>query len=357
MAFYVQRFWLSLFLIVSIRSILCSALSAQTAPESAVAPSEYLARLERGQVSEDACALINRNGQYRFERRFPNKTDVFLGALPPEQLHNFEEMLNQESLVRLSPRDIPNRLITDSLDLFLLDVFRPEGLQHLSFRDASSRKPFRNSVGQILAWFDQFRKLPHTQIAEANASRCMPAVPDLQSSGAQLKLEAPPGIAYLLTWSKDHFAARLAERSCIIVYADGHYRMEKSSQHFLESMTTHAFEAALDSAQIADLQKILDSPELANLRHNLDQTRPASEVEVTRLVIPRATTIQRLSFGSYFNVLGNSRKVGGISNLQYGVDQDRNLIRPLQQWLEKTIESNKLPGPTDTQATNCVPSH
>ncbi len=355
MASYVQRFWRSLFLIVSIPSILCSAFSAQTAPESAVAPSEFLARIERGQQSEDVCALINRNGEYRFERRFPNKTDVFMGALSPEQLHNFEEMLNQQSLVRLSPRDIPNRLITDSLDLFLLDVFRAEGLQHLSFRDASSRKPFRDSLSQIVAWFGQLGKLPHTQIAEANASRCMPAVPDLQSGGAQLKLEAPPGKAYLLTWSKDHFAARLAERSCIIVYADGRYRMEKSSQRFLGSMTTNAFEATLSSAQITDLQKILDSTELANLRHNLDQTRPASEVEVTRLVIPRATTIQRLSFGSYFNVLGNSRKVGGISNLQYGVDQDRNLIRPLQQWLEKTIESNKLPGFADSRATNCLP--
>ncbi len=113
----------------------------------------------------------------------------------------------------------------------------------------------------------------------------MPAVPDLQSGGVQLSLEAPPGTASLLTWSKDHFAARLAERSCIIVYADGRYRMEKSSQRFLESMTTHAFEGTLSSAQITDLHKILDSPELANLRHNLDQTRPASEVEVTRLVI------------------------------------------------------------------------
>lgn len=141
------------------------------------------------------------------------------------------------------------------------------------------------------------------------------------------------------------------------MYADGRYRMEKSNQRLRESMTTRAFEATLSSAQITDLQKILDSPELANLRHELGQARPASEVEITRLVIPRATTIQRLGFGNYFNVFGNSRQVGGLSNLQYGVDQDRNLIRPLQQWLERTIEGNKLPALTDTRATNCVPSH
>ena len=41
------------------------------------------------------------------ERRFPNKTDVFLGALSPEQLRGFEEMLNQESLIRLSPETFP----------------------------------------------------------------------------------------------------------------------------------------------------------------------------------------------------------------------------------------------------------
>jgi hypothetical protein len=280
---------------------------------------------------------------------------TFSLALSLEQLHSFEAMLNQESLVRLSPGDIPNPLITDSLDLFLLDVFRAEGLQHLSFKDASSRKPFRSSLDQIVSWFDQLRKLPHSQIAESNASRCMPAVPDLQNGGSQLKLVAPPGTAYLLTWSKSHFGARGGERSCIIVYADGRYRMERSNQRFQESMKTHAFEATLSSAQIADLQKILDSAELANLRHISGQALPASEVEITRLVIPRATAIQRLSFGNYFNVVGNRRQVGGLSNLQYGVDRDQNLIRPLQQWLEKTIESDKLPV-TDAQATNCVPS-
>jgi len=131
--------------------------------------------------------------------------------------------------------------------------------------------------------------------------------------------------------------------------------MEKSNQHYPGSPTTRAFEAKLSSAQVVDLQSILRSPELANLHHDFDQTRPASEIEITSLVIPRATTIQRLSFGSYFNVLGNSRQVGGISNLQYRVDQDRNLIRPLDQWLEKTIQNNNS-ALTDTQATNCAPS-
>lgn len=109
MGSYVRRFWLLLCLVASIPSILYSGLSAQTAPEAPLARSEYLARLERGQLSEDACALINRNGQYRFERRFRSKTDVFLGALSPEQLRSFEEMLNQESLVRLPLETFPIR--------------------------------------------------------------------------------------------------------------------------------------------------------------------------------------------------------------------------------------------------------
>src|SRR2546430_944553 len=110
MSFYVQRFWRSLCLAASIPSILYGALSAQTTPEAALTRSEYLARLERAYLGEDedSCALINRIGQYRFERRFPHKTDVFLGALSLEQLHSFEEMLKQESLARLSARDIPN---------------------------------------------------------------------------------------------------------------------------------------------------------------------------------------------------------------------------------------------------------
>lgn len=361
MTFYGQRFWLSVFLVASIPSILHSALSAQTAPQAALARSEYLARLERGQLSEDTCALINRNGQYRFERGFQNKTDVFLGVLSPEQLHSFEEMLNKESLVRLSPRDIPNPLITDSSDLFLLDVFRADGLQHLSFKDPSSRKPFRDSLSQIVSWFDQLRKLPHTQIAEANASRCMPVVPNLQSGGSQLNLVAPRDPSYLLIWSKDRsvfgvgtdFLAGRSERSCIIVYADGRYRMEKSNQDKRESMTTRAFESTISSAQIADLQKVLGSSELASLQRSLDHAPPAAEAEITRLVIPRTTTVQRLSFGSYFNLLGNSRQVRG----QNWVDPDQKLIGPLQQWLEKNIESSKPPPRTDAQATNCVPSH
>ena len=355
MDFLRRWFCLSLYLSTLIFSILCGGLSAQAATEVSSPASEFLARIEHGQQSEDACALVSRNGKYRFERRFPRKTDVFVGTLSQEQLHSLEEMLNHQSLVGLSSKNIPNQLITDSLDLFMLDVFRNEGLQHLSFIDSGSRKPFQDSLRPIMSWFEQLRKLPHTQMAEANASRCMPAIPDFQNSGSQLKLVAPADMAYLLTWSRHFFHAGLTEQSCIIVYTDGRYRMEKSNQHYPGSPTTRAFEAKLSSAQVVDLQSILRSPELANLHHDFDQTRPASEIEITSLVIPRATTIQRLSFGSYFNVLGNSRQVGGISNLQYRVDQDRNLIRPLDQWLEKTIQNNNS-ALTDTQATNCAPS-
>jgi hypothetical protein len=355
MDFLIRWFCLSLYLSALIFSILCGGLSAQAATEVPSPASVFLARIEHGQQSEDACALVNRSGQYRFERRFPRKTDVFVGTLSQEQLRSFEEMLNQQSLVGLSSKNIPNELITDSLDLFMLDVFRNEGLQHLSFIDSGSRKPFQDSLRPIISWFEQLRKLPHMQIAEANSSRCMPAIPDLQNSGSQLKLVAPADMAYLLTWSRRSFHAGLTEQSCIIVYTDGRYRMEKSNQHYPGSPTTRAFEAKLSSAQVVDLQSILRSPELANLHHDFDQTRPASEIEITSLVIPRATTIQRLSFGSYFNVLGNSRQVGGITNLQYRVDQDRNLIRPLDQWLEKTIQNNNS-ALTDAKATNCAPS-
>jgi hypothetical protein len=356
MSRYLSLCWFSLSLVAIATVGLCSSLWAQAAPEPASVSSEYVARIERGQGSEDVCALIGRNGQYRLERLFPRKTDVFVGTLSPEQLHSVEQMLDQDSLTRLSPVDIRNPLVTDSFDLFQLDVFRPGGLQHLSFRDGSSRKPFRDSLTPILSWFDQLRKLPHTQIAESSASHCMPAIPDLQNSGSQLKLIAPPDRGYFLTWGADSFHRGLVERSCIIVYTDGRYRIEKSTQRYLEAMSTRAYEDTLTRTQTADLQTILASPDLATLKHGFEQTRPASDLEITRFVIPRETAIQRLSFGSDFNVIGSPRQAGGMSNLQYGVDQERNVIRPLQKWLEKTIESSKALMQTDTRATNCTPS-
>ena len=347
-----------LFLLLT--STLDRPLLAQSRPTATAIPSQYLARLERGYDGEDACALISRSGQYRFERHFAHKTEVYVGGLSAEQLQGLEKMLDEESFLLLSPEKIHAAVGTDSIDIFVLDVFREPGLQHLAFNDAASRKPFRGSVGPIVSWFEQLHKLPHTRIPEINASGCMPVI---QKSGPQPERQAPH-YDYLLGWSREHFYSdrshtgaswtNITERTCIVVYTDGRYEMKSNKQSDANSGTTRGSEGALSPEQILDLQKILASPDLANLVHDSHQTLPASELEITRFVIPRATSIQRLDFVSYFNVLGNPAEVGGLSNMQYGTDKEPKAIKALRDWLKRTIESKETSPMLDAKDADCT---
>jgi hypothetical protein len=55
-----------------------------------------------------------------------------------------------------------------------------------------------------------------------------------------------------------------------------------------------------------------------------------------------------------FNTLGNPREVGGLSNLTYHV-ADKNVLKPLNQWMKEHTEKHAGGAETDGAGTDCYP--
>src|SRR4051812_15927188 len=101
------------------------------APQGPYVPPPVLARLERLQRHEDVCALIERSGKYRLERRFAAKHEVFEGSLSPTDLEQFAAILDAAELRNIFRTDVPHPMIVDTIDKFFIDVYRNDGEQHL----------------------------------------------------------------------------------------------------------------------------------------------------------------------------------------------------------------------------------
>jgi len=142
---------------------------------NAYSPPPVLARLERLERHEDVCALVNRSGEYRLERRYAVKLEVFVGSLSPSQLQEFEQIIDAAELRNISRKDVPHPMIVDTVDQFLIDVYRADGEQHLNFNSADARKRFRAGTDPVLKWLDRVQKVEHKQLTESSASHCMPA--------------------------------------------------------------------------------------------------------------------------------------------------------------------------------------
>lgn len=192
-------------------------------------PPPVLARLERLRQHEDVCALIERTGNYRLERRYAAKLEVFDGSLSPPELEEFNRIVNNNELRNISRNDVPRPMIVDTIDSFLIDVYRIDGEQHLKFNSPDARKQFRSGTDPLLKWLDNLPKLQHSQVADSKPSHCMP--PPLRQA-VKPGNEANPANsdAYLVALMNDHFRAGKVERNCVIIYANGGYRREKVSR-------------------------------------------------------------------------------------------------------------------------------
>lgn len=135
-------------------------------------PPPVLARLERLQQHEDVCALIQRTGTYRLERRYAAKLEVFDGNLSPKELEEFNRILNSDELRNISRNDVPRPMIMDTIDSFLIDAYRTDGEQPLNFNSPDARKRFRSGTDPILKWFSNLPKLQHTEAADSKPSHC-----------------------------------------------------------------------------------------------------------------------------------------------------------------------------------------
>jgi hypothetical protein len=317
-------------------------------------PPPVLARLERLQRQQDICALVNRSGDYRLERRYAAKIEVFVGSLSPSELQEFEQNLNAADLRNISRNDVPQPMILDAVDQFLIDVYRTDGEQHLNFNSPDARKRFRSGIDPVLKWLDRIQKSEHTQLGESSASHCMPALTnaDPEPTSEAGRRSAVP---YLMLLGRDYYRGWQVESNCVVVYPDGRYRREKSSQEYLGKIRLQAVEGSLNSTQVGELRTLFDAAELQNMKHDTHRNVASQEADVTWLEVPRQSAVQRLRFAHYFQVRGDRDKPGGYSGLQYGVEPDEHVLNPVREWLKNNVDKQKLAPVHDSTPTNCEP--
>jgi len=333
-------------------------------------PFPFVARLERLQLGADVCALVSQTGEYRLERFFRARTDVFVGSLPASELQTLEQLLGSDELRQLSQQQIPRPLVSSTFDRFTIAIFGPQGTQNLLFSAPESRKPFRKSLDPIMHWLDNLQKAPHNKLSADSASHCMPgqfpsdapaSIPaDAKDKGTQASSESAqqlPSAGYIVKMLSDQVYRGEVNRSCVIVLPSGRYKTEKSSQSFNGKRKGYVFEGSVGAAELQELRSVLDAPELVHL-----QSQKASsdtrfrEGEFISFSIPRQGTVQRLALLSYFNVRSRPTDPGGMTNMRYEVEQNAKIFQPLRQWLKRNVEKNEIKPVRDAQPNDCWPN-
>ncbi len=344
---------------VCVIAVLCCGLNTPACAQAVTggdnAVPAYLMRMERLRVGEDVCVLMNQSGQYRLERKYPSTTQVFLGSLSPAELQQLHATLNADGLQKLSQSQIPHFLVSDTLDEVLIDIFRSASVQNLAFNTPESRKRFRGSVDPLLRWLDGVQKQHHVQLHEESASHCMPPKASVADVAAREPHSRATSLPFLMMMHTEHVNGGFVENRCVIVYPDGRYRREKSTQRFESTRKVQAFESTLRNDQVTELETLLDAQPIRSLQHNNLSNTPFREMELTTVAIPRGESVQQLAFSSSFGFAGNPKSAGGMSDNRGLVDHEVHLIQPLQHWVKGNIERDKVPALPDPQATGCRP--
>ena len=317
-------------------------------------PSGIMLRVERIYDGENTCVLLNRSGDYRLERYFLHKTNVYVGLLPPQNVQEIQAVLDASPLAQLSQGDIHRDMNSHTFDKLSIDVSRANGTQSLVFFDPESRKPFRESLNPILQWLSKVKTEPGTEIGATSANHCFPGQELPSPSGW-----SAPTANYLVFLDKEYVWSGGTERGCVIVYRDGRFRSEKTSGAHLSHMSTRVAEGQLSDVQLSELRRTLDDPALAAQRQtSLNPRGFFQDVETTRLAIPRGHDTQQLMFLLADGKMGDrpGYHSGQPPTMNYA-NPDRHVMDPLQKWIKQNIENQKFASLADDKATECLPSN
>lgn len=351
--------------------------------QTAASDNTPLMRIERQIRVEDTCMLVRNDGQFHLERVVLGlgKTRIFEGNLPADSFSQLQQMLNADELKQLSQSQIKMDLVNEDLDHLLLAVNRANSWQSLNFPTSKSRKPFKNSLDPLVKWLERNMQQQNPLPPETALTRCMPpsenatkaatpaGVPGLEPATAASTAQAAKN-PYLLTIVEDHFFAdttttavgfrqenvsHKAERTCVIVYQSGRYRLEKSRQEADAAIKTDVYHDTLGADQIKELRQLLDAPNLVKLQHQrADVGMTVKEGEIVSVVIPRGAATQRLSFASYFGI--RTQEAGLRDNLHAGVDAELPTIKPVRSWLKANVEGRKPSIEKNVPSTACAAS-
>lgn len=311
-----------------------------------------LLRVERLQPGQAVCVLIEDSGSYRLEKLFRAKSEMYNGVVDSNRVEQLRSILSQNPLPTLSQQGVNNQRVTDTLDTIQLAIWRNRGWQELTFGSPESRKPFRASLDPLLRWFEELAKThPMSTRVEGTPTRCIPAssaqVIRAGSSDSSHQDNGSPEAAtpvsspnvpphYLFRLFSSHMYAGEADTTCTIVFEDGAFHKEHSEESLQSSRRNSIAEGKLDGSSVQELKTILDSTDLKNIpgSSELGNSRFAGEATVTVLTVPRENSKQTLYFSNRFNTVSAPNEVGGRSNMNYRLT-DEKLLEPLQSWSKR----------------------
>ena len=348
---------LSLHLLAAV-SVLGEGQAAMDSKQLSPSGAQPLLRIERVQAGEAVCALVQDDGSYRLEKLVRAKGDMYTGTTSPEQIELLRRILGNSELRKISQENIKGDLLTDTLDGLDLAVWRGRGWQTLSFRNSSSRKPFKEEIDPVLNWFQELqKKRPASAKVPGPATRCLPPK-ELEAQKQQAVEVASDPVergfetGYLFRFESAEFSRGTLATTCTVVFPDGSYRREKRTQSVSGSKSDRSYRGQVNADSVTVLKELLESPDLNNAVSDTGTQQWAQNIERADLSVPRATGVQRLSFVSEFNTLGNPKNPGGMNNLGYHASSQR-VLEPLKRWMNQ--HTNKQEGATgeDNKVNGC----
>ena len=351
--------------------------SGQTTENLDLSRYPYLLRIQRDTSGLRTCILLQRSGDYHLERTTSDATDVFESVLSQDELHGVRERLDVEQLRNLSKRDIAISLMVIPYDELQINIFRGDHWQDLLFPDAGSQKPFAASLVPLVKWFESLPKKPYQKLTEdegrnncltpkkielkvrgpgsaagtnqqAPSSNASDSAPKLTNPGASDAPAPPPQGTFLMRFESDEFAGTQAEMQCVLIYSDGRFHTEKSSQQSGSEIKSQVYEGSIDSANLRTLQQLLDDPSLKKMEQTSHKgAQLMLQGKVTSLTIFRGKDqAQHLLFADEARATGAGRSSVSASN--------NNVIRPLEKWIKAEILSIKSPTANGVTPNRCT---
>jgi hypothetical protein len=339
----------------------------------------YLLRLEKREIYTNTCVLLKKDGSYHYERIHGlDHVTVLEGELSPDALGKVSSLLERPDLAKLKQDDILEPLMPLG-DEVQVNVFRRDHWQDLIFSDSRDRKHVVPTVDSLLDWLNALPKLPHRELTEFEGrNNCLterkielqsrpfpPPIalpPDIHASEPGLVekglrdpgMEAPP--EFLLRMTVDRVGDP-RQRRCAIVYPDGKYHTEKTTQGTGEVMHSQVSESDVAPSELENLRRILNAPEWGVEYH--EQPPPGIFIragEFVHLQIPGANGIEKSVFANLdFTPISGADSHMETDDIAAIPGSHGKLLAPLRAWFKKNVEDAKLPVLKDVPASNCKP--
>jgi hypothetical protein len=349
--------------------LLLSGLSASAQNASSAASNyPFLLRLVQVGYGSHSCVLLRRDGGYHLERSHSNSVTVFEGTLPQAQVADVTGWLNNGALRQLTQKDILFPLMSPGGDQAQISIARSDHWQTLEFPDRESRAPVASSLEPLLSWLGTLHKLPARKLTEEQGrNNCLPpgeiglkrrpapgiqardqaaAAPFNPAPTENSTAPAAPPPNYLMRIERNHYAGISAQRTCLIVNANGHYHGEEFAQEIGHSMTSRVYEETLSPPAISALRQLLDDPGIRQAQSNLPPDAQFSESTVW--FIPRAGEVQHLQLAESF------AQRQGDSWVPVYHDPRAKVVEPLERWIKTNLRLTKQTLLKDAKPDNCI---